>query len=199
MKENLTQNLIIPYKRKRPFKITWTKEEDEILFATVIEAKKNSWKTISKKLNNKTPSQCFYRYHSKNTNLPRRNWTREEDHTISNFVKIKGKNWEELAGMLNSRSSKEVRERYLKRLDESLIRSKFSIDEDNKIVNLYLLHGSKWSFISKFFTGRTADMLKSRFYSSLQKSILKNIERVNNSGYLSMVNNVFFFIIFFLN
>ncbi len=162
--------------RKRPFKIDWSDEEDKILFSLAESDQRKSWKLISKMLNNKTPSQCFYRFHSKNSALEKKNWTRDEDRFIKEFVKQNGKKWEELAKKLNCRSGKQIRDRYLNKLDDNLIRSKFSNEEDEKIINLYLKYGSKWSYISKFFKGRTPDMIKSRFYSSLQKKIMNNLE-----------------------
>lgn len=177
MKEN---NSLVKI-RKRPFKIEWTDEEDKILFSMAELDKRKSWKTISKMLNNKTPSQCFYRFHSKNSMVFKKNWTKEEDKIITEFIKIHGKKWDEVAKMLKYRTPKQIKERYLNKLDDNLVRSKFSNEEDDKIISLYLKHGSKWSFISRFFGGRTPDMIKSRFYSSLHKKILGNEDNTNRS------------------
>lgn len=166
--------------RKRPFKIHWTEEEDRVLFSMAELNKRKSWKSISKMLNNKTPSQCFYRFHAKNSVIIKKNWSKDEDRKINEFIKAYGRKWDELAKILGSRTPKQIKERFLNKLDENLVRSKFASEEDERIISLYLKYGSKWSFISRFFSGRTPDMIKSRFYSSLQKRILCGIEDNNN-------------------
>jgi myb proto-oncogene protein len=170
MKENSKIVLV----KKRLFKMTWSEEEDRILFSMAELDKKNSWKQISKMLNNKTPSQCFYRFHSKNSLVFKKNWTKDEDKIIKEFIKANGKRWDELVKILSFRTQKQIKERFFNKLDDSLIRSKFSSEEDEKIVSLFLKYGSKWSFMSRFFSGRTPGMIKSRFYSSLQKKIIES-------------------------
>lgn len=177
--------------RKRPFKITWTEEEDRILFSMAELDNRKSWKSIAKMLNNKTPSQCFYRFHARISPNIKKNWAKDEDKIIKEFVQENGKKWDELAKILSYRTPKQIKERFTNKLDDSIIRSKFSAEEDEKIISLYLKYGSKWSFISRFFSGRTPDMIKSRFYSSLQKKILYGEE--DNNKYKVIV--IFFHMI----
>jgi len=169
--------------KKRQFKVNWTQEEENILFSMASPDKKNSWKSISILLSNKTPSQCFYRFHSSKAPVNKKKWNVEEDKIIKDFVKIHGKKWEEIAKLLNLRSSKQIKQRYINKLDENLIRSKFNEEEDQKIISFFMKYGSKWSFISKSFQGRTPEMLKSRFYSALQKRIIFNNCQNNNNNY----------------
>lgn len=177
-------NKITLKKRKRPFKVNWTQEEDSILFSLAGSNKKKSWKSISILLNNKTPSQCFYRFHSQSSLVAKKNWTYEEDKIIKEFVKSYGKKWEEIAKLLDFRSAKQIKERFINKLDENLIRSKFTADEDQRIICFYAKYGSKWSFIAKRFLGRTPEMLKSRFYSNLQKRIaFGNCKNIINNNY----------------
>jgi len=183
--------------RKRPFKIIWTEEEDRILFSMTNFKKKKSWKTISDMLINKTPSQFFYRFHSKNSIVVNKNWTLEEDIVIKDFVRDHGKKWERLANILNVRTAKQIKDRYKNKLDENLIRSKFSLLEDDKITALFIKYGSKWSYISKFIKGRTPDMIKSRFYSSLQKKIFGDSENFNNEIIMEKVFKIIFNIFIF--
>jgi myb proto-oncogene protein len=169
--------------KKRLFKVNWTQEEENILFSMASPDKKNYWKSISILLNNKTPSQCFYRFHSSKAHVNKKKWNLEEDKIVKDFVKSHGKKWEEIAKLLNLRSSKQIKQRYVNKLDENLIRSKFNEEEDEKIISFFMKYGSKWSFISKSFQGRTPEMLKSRFYSALQKRIIFNNCQNNNNNY----------------
>lgn len=205
----MNNNVITNKTKKRPFKVNWSEEEDKILCSLAGSDNKKSWKSISILLNNKTPSQCFYRFHSLNSPVLKKNWTTEEDKIIKEFVKTHGKKWDEIAKMLKLRSAKQIKERFLNKLDESLIRSKFTEEEDQRIICFYIKYGSKWSFIAKNFQGRTADMLKSRFYSNLQKRILLgNCQNNNNNNYnndfleMDLSNdkvNIFSLIINFIN
>jgi hypothetical protein len=43
--------------------------------------------------------------------------------------------------------------------------------EDQRIIELYLQNGTKWSNIAKYFEKRTGDMIKNRFYSTLRKKV----------------------------
>lgn len=168
----MNTNIISTITKKRPFKVNWSEEEDKILISLANSNNKKSWKSISNLLNNKTPSQCFYRFHLLNSPLGKKNWTAEEDKIIKDFVKEHGKKWDQIASLLSLRSAKQIKERFTNKLDESLNRSKFTEEEDRIIIWFYVRFGSKWSFIAKNFQGRTPDMVKSRFYSNLQKRIL---------------------------
>jgi len=57
---------------------------------------------------------------------------------------------------------------------------------------MYKKHGTSWSFIAKHFSGRTGDMIKNRFYSSLRKSFNfgnNRIPRYNDNFSELAVNN----------
>jgi len=164
--------------RKRPFKVNWTEEEDKILFSYRCSDKKKSWKAISNLLNNKTPSQCYYRYFRMNSPQSKKKFTLEDDKIIKEFVKSHGRKWQEIANLLKFSSAKQIKERFINKLDESLIHSKFTKEEDQMIISFYMKYGSRWSLISRNFPGRTPNMLKSRFYSNLHKRIaLENCKK----------------------
>ncbi len=71
------------------------------------------------------------------------------------------------------RTGKQIRNRFLNVLDNNLNREKFTFEEDRKIIKLYKSYGKSWSRIAKSLKGRTGDMVKNRFYSSLQKIVEK--------------------------
>ena len=71
------------------------------------------------------------------------------------------------------RTGKQIRDRFLNVLDNNLNREKFTFEEDQKIIKLYKSYGKSWSRIAKSLKGRTGDMVKNRFYSSLQKIVEK--------------------------
>lgn len=112
-------------------------------------------KKISKDLSQQTFKQKF----------TRRSWTKQEDDQLIQQVQIHGQNWGLISQNLGgSRSGKQIRDRYLNKLHPSISNSKWSDDEDEKLLTLFKLHGRKWSEISKNLPGRSETMVKNRFY-----------------------------------
>lgn len=158
----------------------WKKEEDILLLELANKFKERSWKTISLHFNNKNPAQCRARYKRIRPGIIKGAWSKEEDDIILSLVDLYGKNWSLIAKKVPTRNGKQIRDRFLNYLDPKINRNKFTVEEDDMIIKLYIEHGSKWSTIAKFFNGRTGDMIKNRFYSCLRKKIVRNIEKTNN-------------------
>ena len=73
------------------------------------------------------------------------------------------------------RTGKQIRDHYLNSLDENLNKNQFSKEEDLKIISLFKIYGNSWVKIAKKFNGRTGDIVKNRYYSSLKKIIENDI------------------------
>lgn len=89
-----------------------------------------------------------------------------------------GQNWSLISSSIEGRTGKQVRERWLNKLNPAIDRSRFTTAEDDQIVALYKRLGPKWKEISKELKGRTENMVKNRFYSSIKKSLLINSPEV---------------------
>lgn len=193
--ENLSsiETIEIKESKKRGKKIVWSAKEEEVLFNLGRQDIKRKWRSISKMFRNKTPSQCYYHFNSRNPEIKRKNWTNEEDQKIKHLYNLYGRKWEEIARCLKNRTGKQVRDRILNTLDDSIKHSKFSECEDLMIYKLYCRYGPSWSRISKIMKTRSSDMVKSRFYSSIKKRFFDNKHEnenlfpiiSNNSNYLS--------------
>ncbi len=72
--------------------------------------------------------------------------------------------------MLGTKNGKQIRERYINKLDPRIKREDWSEQEDKIILELYSKVGSKWSEISKNLDGRPENKVKNRFYSYIQKN-----------------------------
>lgn len=149
----------------------WTREEDQKLLEVAKEFKCKNWKKISEHFEGRSAIQCSSRYNRIKPGIVKGSWNAEEDEKLLNYVKRFGKNWSLISKYMTSRSGKQIRDRYLNTLDSSILRERFTKEEDNKILVLYKKYGSSWSSIAKNFTGRTGDMIKNRFYSSLKKNL----------------------------
>lgn len=102
----------------------------------------------------------------------RKYWTTEEDQTLSEIVNSTGPhNWSSIAKLLNiklhnsfqTRKGKQCRERWLIHLDPTLIKSKWSEDEDRLLMQKHEELGNKWTQIARFFLGRNENQVKNRW------------------------------------
>ncbi|CAD8054622.1 unnamed protein product [Paramecium sonneborni] len=164
--------------KKRIVKI-WTPDEDEML-QKFYEKYQGNWTQIAQSIPNRNPSQCSQRWKRINPNRirSRRQWTEEEDQKVLNLIKKFGKNWKAIENHMYGRNGKQIRERFINKLDQTINHNAFTLEEDEKIVNLYLNMGPKWSEISKLLKGRPENMIKNRFYSHIKKHY--NIQQQNS-------------------
>lgn len=158
----------------------WTKEEDEQLIKFALQYKEKHWKEISEQFIRKNALQCFSRYKRIKPGILKGSWKSDEDARIIELVKKHGKVWSRISKILGTRNGKQIRDRYINVLDPGVKKGKFSLEEDDKLIELYLKHGSKWATIAKYFSNRTADMIKNRFHSSVKKRIASITGNISN-------------------
>jgi hypothetical protein len=149
----------------------WTDEEDEILMKTAEKYDFKNWNAIAEELVGRSAIQCSARYKRIRPGIIKGSWTDEEDKQLIELLKKFGKNWSLISKYMTSRSGKQIRDRFLNALDPALTKDKFTNQEDLTILKLYAKMGSQWSKIATYLPGRTGDMIKNRFYSSLRKQI----------------------------
>jgi hypothetical protein len=79
---------------------------------------------------------------------------------------------------MKSRNGKQIRDRFINILDPEIKKGKFTDEEDDKLIKLYMKNGPRWAYISNFFPNRTADMIKNRFHSSIKKNYFSQIQNI---------------------
>lgn len=122
-------------------------------------------------MNDRNENQCLHRYRRiSQFGAHRKIWSPEEDETIRKLMKKVGKNWKLLAEMLGTKTGKQIRERFINKLDPKIKKEDWTDEEDRKIIELFSQIGRKWSEISKFLPGRPENKIKNRFYSYIQKN-----------------------------
>jgi len=149
----------------------WTREEDELLIALAEKYNEKHWKEISKRFVKKNSLQCFSRYKRIRPGIIKGSWKKEEDIRIMDLVNKYGKSWSKISKILGTRNGKQIRDRFINVLDPEIKKGKFTEEEDRKLIALYKQHGPKWATIAKYYTNRTADMIKNRFHSSIKKKL----------------------------
>ena len=167
MKETSEDN--INSDKKKP--AIWSKEEDDILIEKSKEYGYKNWALVAAFIPGRTAIQCSARYKRIQPGLVKGAWTPEEDKELLRLFKYYGKNWSNISKSMPQRTGKQIRDRFLNALDENLKKDKFSIEEDKKVIKWYKVYGNAWCKIAKKIKGRTGDMVKNRFYSSLKNHI----------------------------
>lgn len=104
-------------------------------------------------------------------------WTKEEDNLLLKGYETHGNNWAEIAKVLKTRSSKQIRSRFLNYLNNNLDKSPFTEEEDNLMISLYPYLKSKWTRYLNYLTRRSARAIESRLCSLLKKQI-KTIKKM---------------------
>jgi len=156
----------------------WSTEEDQLLL-TLIDSykdKKIKWQDVSSHFMEKSTRQCYSRYRQINPQLNRGAWTPKEDKDLKYYFQKYGKKWSLIAKIIKTRSSKQIRDRYLNCLDDKVSKKSFTDSEDRKILELIYIHGSNWAKIAKEFEGRTGDNIKNRFNWSIKHTLTTPID-----------------------
>ncbi len=157
----------------------WTNEENEILIQQYFKLGNKNLRKLSELIKTKSTQQINYRIKKLELKAKMRSFTRQDDLKIIELVEIYGTNWEIISKNFPDFSAEMLEERYNNKLDPKLKRTKFSEEEDEKIVALYSKYGNNWKEIASYFPDRNANMIKNRFYSFLKKK--NNIQGVNSS------------------
>ena len=187
--------------RKVRKQIKWNKDEDKLLIKYVEQFNEKNWKEVASKFYNKNILQCFSRYKRIRPGIKRGTWQQDEDIKILKLIQKYGTSWSQISKELNTRTAKQIRDRYLNVLDPKINKNKFSFSEECHIIRMYKSIGSKWALIAKEFPHRTANMIKNRFYSSIKKKLSKYYQQEleeskdenkdNNYELVSFVDNLF--------
>lgn len=73
-----------------------------------------------------------------------------------------------------NRTGKQCRERWHNHLNPEISRQGWTETEKNKILELHVIYGNRWSKIAQHLEGRTDNAVKNFFYSNLRKKMRKN-------------------------
>jgi hypothetical protein len=174
-KTNLLFSKKKDYKNKEIKKVNfWTEEEDKILKEKAKEFNFKNWKSIANFIPGKNSIQCSARFRRIRPGLIKGAWGKEEDSKLISLYEKYGRNWAAISKEMPQRTGKQIRDRFLNSLDTRYKRGKFSEEEDKMILKYHKIYGNQWAKIAKKIKTRTGDMIKNRFYSSLQKDIKSN-------------------------
>lgn len=164
---------------------------DKKLLELVKQFGESSWNRVSK-IMHKSEIKCHKRYLvlSNRQEMASASWSKEEDAKLTSLVLANGaKDWTKIANQLPGRIGKQCRERWHHHLNPNVIKKKWTLEEDTRIVRLYFKYKTRWSEIARHVEGRTDNQIKNRFNSNLKKRLqdkefkdLVAAESSNNEG-----------------
>ncbi|KAE8719428.1 Transcription factor MYB39 [Hibiscus syriacus] len=107
--------------------------------------------------------------------LKRGPWTAEEDEILTAYIQKHGHgNWRALpekAGL--QRCGKSCRLRWINYLRPDIKRGKFSLQEEQTIIQLHALLGNRWSAMAAHIPKRTDNEIKNHWNTHLKKRLMK--------------------------
>jgi hypothetical protein len=131
----------------------------------------------SKKISKASPTseESPKKVSSRRHNKARNPWTPKEDQKLIELMKKYGQSWAMISSLMDGRTGKQVRDRFLNKLRPNIRCGDWSQREDEILVSLCKELGNRWSLIATHLPGRTEAQVKNRFYSSIKK-------RMQNDG-----------------
>ncbi|KAL8103887.1 transcription factor MYB74-like [Apium graveolens] len=123
-------------------------------------------------------------------------WTPEEDQKLMDYIQKNGYgNWRTLpknAGL--QRCGKSCRLRWTNYLRPDIKRGRFSLEEEETIIQLHSVLGNKWSTIAARLPGRTDNEIKNYWNTNIRKKLLRNgIDPVTHNPRLDLLDLSSFF------
>jgi hypothetical protein len=131
----------------------------------------SSLHSASKKINKASPQGAAKRS-QKRSNRGRNPWTPKEDAKMLELMKKYGQSWAMISSLMDGRTGKQVRDRYLNKLRPNIKCGDWSLEEDEMLVALCKEIGNRWSLIANHLPGRTEGQVKNRYYSHIKKRLL---------------------------
>ena len=96
----------------------------------------------------------------------------EEDRALMNYVMMYGaSNWVQIAMLMNGRTQKQCRERWVGHLCPSVNTGPWTLEEDKILAQKHSEIGNKWARIATFLPGRTDILVKNRWNTSVKQRV----------------------------
>ncbi|NXY36934.1 SNPC4 protein, partial [Pomatorhinus ruficollis] len=161
------------FKRKE-----WTRDEDQMLLELVQEMRVGNhipYKKIAYYMEGRDSAQLIYRWtKSVDPNLKKGPWTPEEDGMLMAAVqKYREKEWYKVRTEVPGRSDAQCRDRYLKALHWDVKKGKWSLEEEEQLIELVQKHGlGRWSKIASELPHRTGSQCLSKWTLMVGSKVL---------------------------
>lgn len=167
---NLSSYNVFSYPYADLQRVTGIERDDEDKSSAASTLSKGS-KKISKPKTGHVYKESRFKEEARNK-TKRQAWQPHEDEQVLDLVTKHGQSWALIASMMEGRTGKQIRDRYLNKLKPDIKNEEWTREEDKLLITLFKTIGRKWSKIATHLQGRTEGQVKNRFYSHLQKKVL---------------------------
>lgn len=113
----------------------------------------------------------------------------DEDELLKKLVEEFGdKDWSIIASHMNGRTIRQCRERWQNNLSSTVVKSKWTREEDKILRIKYNEFGPKWKLLEEFFPGRTSYNIRNR-WNGLTRTKKKSINRTKTNSVACPIKN----------
>ncbi|KAK7702767.1 hypothetical protein SLS57_011205 [Botryosphaeria dothidea] len=174
----------------------WSPEEDEILLQQVTllssQGKAKDWTAIASAVPGRSNKDCRKRWCNHLVGGLRKGpWDPSEDRRLAIGVKEYGVQWPLVAEEVGTRSADQCAKRWQHSLDPSLDRSKWTEEEEEKLLKAVEKHGRAWKLIqTEYFPGRATNNVKNKYVVLTRKRESPHSENEAQDGTISSGENV---------
>jgi hypothetical protein len=111
----------------------------------------------------------------------RNHFTATEDVTLSSLVLVHGEdNWGIIAEQMPNRTRRQCSERWKHYLSPTVLKSRWTAEEDAELLRCFQQYGSQWKQLEVFFPGRKDNQLKNRHKLLVRRANKERLESSNS-------------------
>ncbi|XP_067209694.1 snRNA-activating protein complex subunit 4 [Linepithema humile] len=157
--------------------LTWTKQEDKHLLRVIETLRVGNyipWFEVANYLRHRTKQQIYTRWIYRTApHLKKGRFTLAETQQLFCAIKKYGKDFRKIAHVvMPNRTSSQLINRYNTIITKANGRNLWTAETDMQLIQLHKKHGNNWSYIAKYFSGKTRTQVRHRF-----NAILKYVQR----------------------